>query len=174
MNSRVSSVVISALIICVCLIATSTTARAQTRIYQVVEVDRFNSESGVKFPLDYQVALVEDIIRDAMRTSKTLEIAREGENINRPEDALRITGTIIRFKPGSRAKRYLIGFGVGSTIVKAHVTFVDLASGRPVLEREVQGTTWGGLLGGSSDSADDQLGSKIVALAKKNHLISGK
>lgn len=142
--------------------------------YAVVEVERFVAEQGVDFPPDYQIALVEDIIRETKRASKAIEIMREGEAIPRGQAIMRISGTITQFKPGSRAKRYLIGFGAGSTVVKAHIKFTDAGSGEVLVEKDLKGLTWVGVAGGSSESAADRLGKHIVSAAKANRLIPAR
>jgi hypothetical protein len=143
----------------------------QNAPYSTVEIDRFASETGVDFPADYQISLVEDLAREIKRTFKSVDIIREGEPLPQGKGALRITGAVTQFKPGSRAKRYLIGFGAGATVVKAQIKFIDLPSGEVHFESTVQGTTWIGLAGGSSDSAGDRLAKKVTTLAKTHHLI---
>ncbi len=118
--------------------------------------------------------MVADIIREVRRVSKSVEIVREGEPLPENRPILRISGAVIEFKPGSRAKRYLIGFGAGSTVVKAQVKFIDAASNRLIMDRAVSGITWMGIAGGSSDSAGDRLGKKVAGLAKSNHLLEEK
>jgi Domain of unknown function (DUF4410) len=142
--------------------------------YLAVEIDRFVVENGVNFPIDYQVALVEDIIREMKRAFKSVEVLREGEPLPDGKMVLRITGNVIKYKPGSRAKRHLIGFGAGSTVVKAQVKFVDAKSGQVLLDREAQGLTWIGFLGGSSEGASGGLAKKIVGFAKSDQLIEQK
>jgi hypothetical protein len=142
--------------------------------YAALEIDRFVAESGVDFPVDYQIGVVEDLVRVTKRAFKSVEILREGEPLPQGNPVLRITGQITRFKPGNRAKRYLIGFGAGATVVKAHVKFTDAASGQVVLERDLQGITWMGMAGGGSEGAGDRLAKKIVELARSSHLLKRK
>lgn len=142
--------------------------------YAAVEIDRFVGENGVTFPPDYQITLVEDLVRETTHSFRNVEIVREGESVPGGKPVLRITGNVTKFKPGSRAKRYLIGFGAGSTVVKAQIKFVDGASGQVLLDREIQGMTWIGIAGGSSEGAGGRLAKKIVAMAKSDHLIEPK
>lgn len=128
-----------------------------------MEIDRFGVENGVTFPLDHQITLVEEIIHETKRAFKSVEIVREGEPLPNRKTVLRIIGNVSKFKAGSRAKRYLIGFGAGSMVLKAQVKFVDAASGQLLLDREVKGLTWIGILGGS-ERAGEGLAKKIVAL----------
>jgi hypothetical protein len=152
----------------------SLSAQSKRPVYTIVEVDRFIEEPGVSFPPDYRMGLVEDVVRELKRACRTIEIMREGEELPKGTPVLRIAGKITEFKPGSRAKRYLIGFGAGSTVVKAHVTLTDAASGEVVLESDVKGVTWIGIAGGSSEGAGDHLAKKVADLAVANHLIEKK
>ena len=61
-------------------------------------------------------------------------LPREGEALPEGRLVLQITGRVTRFRKGSQAKRYLIGFGAGSTVVVAQVKFYDAASGELLLE----------------------------------------
>lgn len=142
--------------------------------YTVVEVDRFTQAQGVNFPPDYQIELVENIVHQAMRASSTIEVIREGEKINASKATMRISGIVTEFKPGSRTKRYLVGLGYGATVVKAHVTFADAASGEVLLEKDLRGLMWIGVAGGNSEAAADHLGKNIVSFVKSKKLIPTK
>ena len=64
--------------------------------------------------------------------------------------------------------------GVGATIVKTKVRFTDLSSGQVFLDRELEGITVMGIVGGDSQGASHQLAKKIVSLAKSRRLIERK
>ena len=83
------------------------------------------------------------------------------------EPTLKITGVITKYSKGSRAARYLIGFGAGATKVKAKVKFIDSVSGDVLLEKEIDGAVWIGLFGGKSDEAKSDLAKDITNLVKK-------
>lgn len=53
---------------------------------------------------------------------------------------LRLTGVVTGFKEGSRAKRYFVGFGAGTSQIFARAKYVDRATGETVIEEEVIGT----------------------------------
>jgi hypothetical protein len=139
--------------------------------YTAVEVDLFMADRGVAFPADYQSALVDDIGREMTLAYPTLIIVRQGDAIPYGRALLRISGTVIGFKPGSRVKRQFIGFGAGATIVRANVRFADAATGQVLFIRELKGLTWTGISGGDSRSADDSLARKIVKLCKAARLM---
>jgi len=142
--------------------------------YTAVEVDRFVPVRGVEFPFDYRTALMEDIARETSHALITVIILHEGETPPDGRAVLRVSGLIENFKPGSRPKRALIGFGAGATIIKALVRFTDAATGQVLLEREIEGGTWSGITGGDSQAADNSLAKQVVKLAKKARLIDSK
>ena len=139
--------------------------------YLVVEVDRFVGEANVAFPADYQIGLVEDLIRELKHTFKSVQIVREGETLPEGKAVLRLTGKVTEFKPGSKVKRYLIGYGVGATVVKAQVKFIDAKSANVILDRELKGVTWIGVMGGNSEGAGHQIAKTIVDTARIENLI---
>ena len=140
-------------------------------LYTAVEVDRFVGQPGVAFPADYQNALAEEIAREISLAFKTVIIVRQGESVPDGHALLRISGVVTRFKPGSREKRYLIGFGAGATVVEAQVWFTDGTTGRVVLGRQVKGTTWMGVGGGDSQNAGTSLARKIEKICNMEHLV---
>lgn len=140
-------------------------------LYTAVEIDRFVPDRGVAFPADYQTALVEDIAREITLAFETVIVVRQGETAPYGHGALRITGTVTRFKPGNRAKRYLIGLGAGATVVEAQVSLSDAATGQVFLNRKLKGMAMTGLAGGDSQGAGDSLARKIVKSCNSAHLV---
>lgn len=156
----------------ICAAVSGLSALAQPSApYAAVEVDLFVADRGVAFPADYQSALIGDIAREMTLAYPTLIIVRQGDALPYQRALLRISGTVIEFKPGSRVKRQFIGFGVGATLVRANVRFADAATGQVLFIREVKGLTWTGISGGDSRSADDSLARKIVKLCKAARLM---
>ena len=141
------------------------------RPYTAVQVYPFMAGSGIAFPADYQAALMEDIAREISLAFPAILIVRQGAPAPTAQRLLRIMGIVTRFKPGNRAKRYLIGMGAGATVVKANVIFADAGSGRTLLTREAQGTTWTGIGGGDSKSAADSLAKTIAKVCKSAHFL---
>jgi hypothetical protein len=139
--------------------------------YPAVEVDRFVAQHGVSFPSDYQNALAEDIAREISLAFPTVIIVRQGDPAPNAHAVLRIAGVVTRFKPGNRAKRSVIGFGAGATVVRAQVWFIDGTTGQVLLNREVQGTTWTGVGGGDSQAAGESLAKKLAKFCNSAHLV---
>jgi hypothetical protein len=138
--------------------------------YAAAEVDRFVADRGVLFPADYQTALVDDIAREITVAFQNVVIFHQGETPPDPRAVLRISGTITRFEPGSKAKRVLVGFGAGAATLQAQVRFGDAATGQVLLITAVRGTTWTALPAPGSHQPTDNLAKKIVKLTKANHL----
>jgi hypothetical protein len=125
--------------------------------YSAVEVDPFAAEKGVNLPPGYQTALVDTIARELSVEFSTLIILRQGELPPDRQTVLRISGTVVQFKPGNAAKKLLTGFG-GGAAVAAGVRFGDASSGRVVTIREFQ-------------ASPDSLGRKIAQFCKSEHLV---
>jgi hypothetical protein len=136
--------------------------------YSNIEVGEFKVESGINFPADYQVALPGAVAAKLKDLKKFKQVIQDGEKPTDPNAAtLQVVGTVIDYKPGSQAKRYLVGFGTGKTKVTVHAKFIDKATGQVVLERDVVGKIEWGVFGGQSKSALGGVGKEIAQLAKK-------
>ena len=66
------------------------------------------------------------------------------------------SGTITDFTPGSRAERYLVGFGAGAAKLKVQFVLQDAASGEELLRVDDHRTYWAGTFGGSKSDATTQ------------------
>ncbi len=149
--------------VCAAIFATSAAGQSPAP-YSAVEVDPFVADRGVAFPADYQSALVEDIARETSVVFKTAIILREGDAAPFGHAVLRISGTVMKFKPGNKAKRSLIGLSAGATIVQAQVRLADASTGQVLLIREVKGRI-------DSQGAGESIGRKIAKLCEANHFV---
>lgn len=135
--------------------------------YHAVQVDRFDIQPGVKFPVDYLVTLQEEILKQLQNSKEFQDVLRPGENPARSDaQVLRLSGTINHFKPGSRAKRYVVGFGAGSTEIYAHVAFLDRSTGETVMTEEVKAAMAGGFIGGESLNVTRGFAKQVVNTTK--------
>ncbi len=137
--------------------------------YQAIEVTRFDIKPGVeKFSPDWLVTMNEETIKQLQETGKFKEVLREGE---KPSDAnaptLKLIGTVIEYKPGNRAARYMVGFGAGKTKVKAHVKILDKATNEVLFEDDVDGKVIMGVIGGESIGATRGLAKEVASKTKK-------
>jgi hypothetical protein len=163
-------IVVLVALICTAVPGLKAAAPSPTR-YPAVEVDPFVGQRGVSFPSDYQTALADDIAREISLAFPTVIIVRPGDPAPNVHAVLRIAGVVTRFKPGNRAKRSVIGFGAGATLVRAQVWFIDSTTGQVLLNREVQGTTWTGVGGGDSQAAGESLAKKLAKFCNSAHLV---
>ena len=73
-----------------------------------------------------------------------------------------LVGTVTSFEPGSRAERYLVGFGAGAAKLKMHFAFQDAASGAEILSTDHQHKFWVGAFGGSKNAATTRTAEGMV------------
>lgn len=133
--------------------------------HDALEIVPFEVPEGVNLPADFQSALAKNLVKQIDDTHKFSHVFLKGEGAS--EASLRLTGTITTFKKGNRFERYMVP-GVGKTVLKAHVQFVDVASGTVKLEKDVEGQViLGGAYHGDSIGATNGL-AKDVAKAAKN------
>lgn len=157
-------------LLAVFLLAVQASAQSiQKNKYKTIEVHRFTIQQGVQCPADYMITLTDDLVNQLQRSGKFTRVIREGEIAGKDGSLpmLRLTGEITQFKPGSRAKRYLIGFGAGTTKIVAHVKFADPESGQVLYEGKADGKVWIGVIGGESAGATNGLAKEIVKIARK-------
>lgn len=141
--------------------------------YTCIEMTSFDVREGVQFPPAYRISLLEDLVEQLENTNRFEDVLRPGEQPS-PADVptVKLTGTITEFEAGSRAKRYLIGFGAGATKLIAQVQFVDRASGGLLLDCMVNSKVTTGGVGGESIGVTQGL-AKEVAKVINRRLFAG-
>ena len=134
--------------------------------YQAVEVAKFDVQDGIDFPGEYSQRLQDEIVKQFDKSKVFTHVLLPGQN---PSDAavpaLRLTGTIIYFDPGSRGKRY-VGFGMGAGNIVALVVFRDLATGQPLIVEQVSATLSSGAFGGGSEGIARELAKRLDTAVK--------
>jgi len=147
--------------------------------YQNIEVTKFDIKEGVEFPSDSLNVMIAEIVEELKQLNKFKQVTSANEtktDTNKTEDGaktetdgatIRLSGTITKFKKGSRAKRYLIGFGAGTTKVVAHVKFIDTVTGNVLFEKDVDGKVIIGFFGGDSSGSTRGLAKEVAKVAKK-------
>lgn len=137
--------------------------------YKSIGVSQFTAEQGAKIPPDFLVAIANELTEQLRKTKKFELVFLEASNPARvPEPALVLTGIVSEYRAGSRAMRYLVGFGAGKTKVVADVKLTDRKTGQVVLEDKVDGKVVIGVLGGDSMGAAKGLAKEVAKVAKKN------
>ncbi len=145
-------------------------APAQTPVkYTNLEIMPWEAGKGIDFPPDFQAKIIESLVQHFQASKKFAKIVKPGEAPPAAsEPTVKLTAVLTEIDEGSRAARALVGFGAGSSYMKATVKFVDAASGKVKYESEVKGTykgTWS-VGGGSAANVADGLAKQIVKLAK--------
>jgi hypothetical protein len=136
--------------------------------YQFIQVKQFDVQPGVDLPPDYQVAIVEDLVKKLSKVKGVKQVLREGEALPEGQPVLLVTGTVTKFKKGNQAERYLVGFGAGETLIEAHINCYDANSKTLLLEHKVDGRVAIGIMGGKSESANGGLANEITGQIKDN------
>ena len=136
--------------------------------YQDIEVTTFDAKEGVTVPEGFLKTLMATVVTEMQKTKKFKQVLTDGQ-VAAPagKPTLRLMGTITKFKAGSRAKRYLVGFGAGKSKVIAHVKFADKETGNVLWEQDVDGDVVMGLFGGDSGGATRELAEAVAKSAKK-------
>ena len=88
----------------------------------------------------------------------------ERESGGSAESVLLVKGRVLKYSPGSRAKRYMGHGGEGSIIV--NVKFVEKASGRELAEANFKGVVGVGFFGGSITGIYTEIAQEIVQFIK--------
>lgn len=139
--------------------------------YQNAEVAPFTAQQDVQISPDELKALTGTVVRQLQGIKKFKQVTLEGEAPAAGADAsaptLKVTGTVVKFKAGSRAKRYFVGFGAGKTKVIATVRFIDRETGNVLHEFTADGDVHMGIFGGSSGGAKSELADQVAKTAKK-------
>jgi TolB-like protein len=136
--------------------------------YTNIEVASFNVQRGIDLPDEYRRTMMADVIKDLKRINKFTEVIAEGEVPtlgNAP--TIQLVGTVTKYKHGNRGKRFIALGLAGDTKVVAHVKFIDKASGKVLVEADVDGQVYTGLLGGSPRGAPSGVGKDIAKIAKR-------
>jgi hypothetical protein len=140
---------------------TTATGNAQTikQTFSVLEVAVFEAKQDSRFPAEYIAPLQTEIQKELVSAKVFPEVRLGGSKatgsspLNPESRVLRLTGTITNYNPGSRAQRYLIGYGAGSAEIDSRVSFVDAFSGQVLMTQDLRAMLSGGLFGGKSEDA---------------------
>ena len=161
------AVIASALVLTTSTMAENKSSKTSEKKFQYVQVNRFDVQQGVDLPPDYQLTIDEDLVKELGKIKGMKQVLREGEPLPQAEPVLLVTGTITKYKKGSQATRYLVGFGAGSTVIDAHIKCYDATTKELLLERDVDGKVIMGLMGGKSEGANNGLAKEIAKDIKK-------
>lgn len=137
-------------------------------LYQNIEVATFDAPEETKFPADNIKPMMDEIVSKLTDLKKFKQVSRAGETPTDPNaPTIQLVGTVTKYEPGSRAKRYIIGMGAGKTRVVTHIKFIDKTTGKTLLETDASGAVSWGLIGGDSKRSLSGVGKKIAEIAKR-------
>lgn len=137
--------------------------------YGVVEIEKFSVAQGVEFPETDLNELMNYLVlhfNDSRRFDKVF-LASDTASREAPARRVKITGQVTKYSKGSRAARYLVGFGAGRTKLVADVKVSDAETGQLLFEKNVDGHVYGGFFGGKTDEAKGELASEIIKTMTK-------
>lgn len=135
--------------------------------YNTIEVIPFEVPPNIDLPLEYRTRMMENVVKDLRRLNRFKEVLVGPVTTREPTSTIRLEGTVIQYKHGSRGKRMFALGLAGDTKILAHVRFLDKATGKLLLEADVDGQVYNGLLGGSPDGAPTGVGKDVAKIAKK-------
>lgn len=146
--------------------------------YKVLEISNFLMKSDEAVPPDHLYALVRDL---AVELNKKTPFEKFVTNYTKgPSSAwiqsdpgadvptLVLSGVITRYQRGSRAARYMVGFGAGKTRAYCVIRLVDKQTGEVLLERMENGSVSMGLFGGGSAGAMKELADDLAKAVKNS------
>ena len=130
------------------------------RAYSVIVVDRFpvaaselNDDEDKTMAAAMTPYFQSELVRRLRETGLFARVVNLAETSFTPgsEKTLRLEGAITRFDPGSRALRYIVGFGAGRSKAQAELKFVDPQSGQTVMVTADRRVAAYGVFGGDSE-----------------------
>jgi len=140
--------------------------------YSTVQIENFAVAQGVEFPENDLKELMGYMVTHFNRSRRfeNVFLATDSASQTAPARRVKITGTVTKYSKGSRAARYLIGFGAGRTKLVADVKLTDAETGNLLFEQKVDGHVYGGFFGGETDTAKGGLASEIIkTMTKKGY-----
>ena len=135
--------------------------------YHAVQVDSIKVQPDVQFPAEYLTNLQNEIGKELAQQKEFQEVIAPGQNpANAGTATLRLGTEITGYKPGNRAKRYIIAYGAGSTEVDAKILFLDGDTGRTLMTEDLRALLSGGLFGGGAEGVLKDFARQIVVKTK--------
>ena len=144
------------------------------KIYRNIQVQKFTVAEGVEFSAENVDELTAGVIKNFEKTRRFESVSAFTEAANNEGNTLIVSGEVIKYEKGSRAKRYFLGPGFGATKIIAQVKFMDAATGEVVLSSVVDGDVVLGIFGGDSDDAQFGVADEIMKVLKKANLVGDK
>lgn len=137
--------------------------------YGTVEIERFTVADGVEFSDGELSELMSYMVThfNKSRRFDSVFLSTDAASQTTPGRRVKISGAVSKYSKGSRAARYLVGFGAGRTKLVTDVKVVDAETGNVLFEQKVDGHVYGGLFGGETDAAKGGVASEIIKTMTK-------
>jgi len=128
--------------------------------YPLFLVDRFTvpaslvkDEEDKKYAALFPGALQSEMVARLRATGLFDRVVNLSETQFSPGDqsALRLEGTITKLDPGSRALRYMVGFGAGAAKAQAETRLIDVQTGNVMVVTADRREAYFGIFGGDSE-----------------------
>ena len=141
-----------------------------------IEVKRFDVKQGVEFPATALDVMSTEIVDELVKLKKFSQVklnvppgtaATEPAKVDGPETELVLAGTVTKYEPGNRAKRYIMGPFGGKTNIVATIKVTERATGKVLFEKDVDGKVIIGVFGGNSNGATRGLAKEVATTTKK-------
>lgn len=169
------------LLLVFCITALAQSNKKPLAGYTMLVVEKFTvekSKATEEFPEGEEEVLQKGAIARLRNKKAFTEIidGAESSTVTEATNSKRVivSGTIIEFKKGSRAKRYVVGLGAGATKIKIRFVFRDADSKRELLSVDREGKFSGAntFTGGSGTQAmagaEDNIIDRLVKEIDKN------
>jgi len=128
--------------------------------YTMILVDRFTVPASLvkdqddqKLAALFPLALQSEFVTRLRATGLFDRVVNLSETQFSPGDqqALRLEGTITKLDPGSRALRYMVGFGAGAAKAQAETRLIDVQTGAVMIVTADRREAYFGIFGGDSE-----------------------
>lgn len=141
--------------------------------FHTVEVLSFASNVESEAAREAAAEIPDEIVNRLRRARPTGSENFMFPTVTRSTDAtegvLMISGTVLSYDEGSRAKRYLIGMGSGKAYATVQCTFTDKSNGQPVALATFDGELAGGFFGGSAGGAAEGMIEALENFLRDNY-----
>jgi hypothetical protein len=139
--------------------------------YTVLEITDLKNNIGPRVPAEV-MRRVPDAIAEKVRGLNLFQAVNRVPAVSEaaPDtNALSLEGTIIEYEPGSRALRYLVGFGAGKAFATVQLRAIDKATKEEIFRGNIAAEQSMGVFGGSFDEVIQKLVDESVECIQMNY-----
>jgi len=139
--------------------------------YSVLEITDLKNNIGPQVPAEV-MRRVPDAIAEKVRALNLFQAVNRVPAVSEaaPEtNTLILEGTIIEYETGSRALRYLVGFGAGKAFATVQLKAIDKATKEEIFRGNIAAEQSMGVFGGSFDEVIQKLVEESVECIQMNY-----